>query len=131
VIEPLFLSKDAVLSYHQQQLKLFGGQAGLGDEGLLESALAQPQHLYCYHSQADLFDIATAYAFSLAKNHPFLDGNKRTALQAALAFLRVNSIELTSGADELYSAMIRLTTSEWSKEQFAHFLRSHARSLRS
>ena len=124
--EPLFLTKEEVLAYHAQQLSLFGGQSGLGDEGLLESALIQPQNTYLYNTQADLFDLASAYAFHIAKNHPFQDGNKRTALQAALGFLAVNQIEILSAPDELYEAMLRLTTSQWNKERFAGFLRSHS-----
>ena len=125
--EPLFLTGEEVLAYHAQQLALFGGQAGVGDEGLLESALAQPQNLWLYNPQADLFDIAAAYAFHLAKNHPFNDGNKRTALHAALAFLEVNQASITASQDELYDAMIRLTTSELDKNGFAVFLRTHRR----
>jgi len=127
VNEPLFLSKEEVLAYHSQQLALFGGAAGVGDEGLLASALVQPQNIYLYTSQADLLDIAAAYAVHLAKNHAFNDGNKRTALQAALGFLAVNDVEIVVSQDDLYEAMIRLTTSEWNKEKFASFLRSHAR----
>jgi death on curing protein len=127
VKDPLFLSREEVLAYHSQQLSLFGGQAGIGDEGLLESALVQPQNTYLYNAQADLFDIAAAYAFHLAKNHPFVDGNKRTALQAALGFLAVNNVEVVPPQDEMYDAMIALTTSEWSKAKFAGFLRQRAK----
>ena len=99
---PLFLTKEQVLAYHQQQLHLFGGQAGVGDEGLLESALVQPHNTYLYDSTADLFDMGAAYAFHIAKNHPFNDGNKRTALQAALGFLGLNGTEIRCSADALY-----------------------------
>lgn len=121
------MSKEEILAYHSQQVSLFGGAPGLGDEGLLESAVGQPQNIYLYNAQADLFNLSAAYAFHLAKNHPFQDGNKRTALQAALGFLAVNGAEIMATPDELYEAMIRLTTSEWNKEQFAAFLRSHSR----
>ena len=129
--EPLFLNKNQVLAFHAQQISLFGGQPGVGDEGLLESALAQPQNTYLYDSGVDLFDIAAAYAFHLAKNHPFVDGNKRTALHTAIAFLAVNNVELQSPQSELYDATIRLTTDQWSKQQFADFLRIHSRSTES
>lgn len=125
--EPLFLTKEQVLAYHEKQLALFGGPAGVGDEGLLESALMQPQNTWLYNAAADLFDIAAAYAFHLTKNHAFVDGNKRTALHAALGFLAVNQIDIHCSNDELYVAMIRLTTSEWDKASFAAFLREHAR----
>jgi len=125
VDEPLFLTRQQVLDYHRQQIERFGGSPGIGDEGMFESALVQPQNTYLYHSQADLFDLAAAYAFHLAKNHPFQDGNKRTALQAALGFLRVNEVDIVASSESLYEAMIRLTTSESTKEDFADFLRSH------
>lgn len=125
--EPLFLTKQEVLAYHAQQLALFGGQSGLGDEGLLESALGQPQNTYLYDPQADLLDLAAAYAFHIAKNHPFQDGNKRTALQAALGFLVVNQVEIVCAPEELYQAMLHLTTSQWDKVHFARFLRAHSR----
>ena len=123
------MSKEEILAYHAQQIALFGGDHGLRDDGLLESALAQPQNTYLYDSQGDLFEIAAAYAFHIAKNHAFSDGNKRTALQAALGFLALNNVEIVSSTDELYDAMIRLTTSGWTKRQFADFLRSHSRVL--
>jgi death-on-curing protein len=129
VIEPAFLGKQEVLAYHRQQIDLFGGAPGIGDEGLLESSLIQPQNVYLYNSQADLFDIAAAYAFHIAKNHPFHDGNKRTALQSALGFLSVNETEIVASEVALYEAMILLTTSELSKDQFAVFLRSHGRGV--
>jgi len=126
VSEPLFLSKEEVLALHHRQIELFGGDMGLGDSGLLESALAQPQNTYLYRSDADLLDIAAAYAFHLAKNHPFNDGNKRTALQAALTFLKLNGVTIIIGPDALYGAMICLTTGESNKDEFAVFLRKHS-----
>ncbi|MDB6035033.1 MAG: death-on-curing protein [Verrucomicrobiales bacterium] len=118
-----------MLSYHAEQLQHFGGQAGVGNPSLLDSALAQPQNTWLYHPTADLFDVAAAYAFHIAKNHPFNDGNKRTALQACLGFLAGNKVELTVAGDKLYQAMIGVTTSEFTKPEFAAFLRAHSRSL--
>ena len=127
--EPLFLNSGEILAYHTQQIQLYGGDAGMRDPGLLDSALAQPQNTYLYDQTADLYDIAAAYAFHVAKNHPFMDGNKRTALQSALGFLALNGIEISVAADELYAAMIRLTTSQSGKPQFATFLRRHGRAV--
>ena len=124
---PLFLAREEVLQLHARQLQLHGGQAGVGDEGLLESALVHPQNLWLYQPQADLFDLAAAYAFHLAKNHAFNDGNKRVALHAALTFLEVNGTGITAQSEELYQAMIQLTTSELDKDGFAKFLRLHRR----
>ena len=114
------------MELHRRQIELFGGDSGLGDPGLLESALAQPQNTYLYRTQTDLFDVASAYAFHLAKNHPFNDGNKRTALHAALTFLELNGMEIVVGQNALYEAMIRLTTGECDKDAFATFLRTRS-----
>jgi death on curing protein len=127
VSDPQFLTKQDVLDFHAQQIALFGGDPGLGDEGMLESALGQPPQTYFYNQSTDLFDLASAYAFHIAKNHPFNDGNKRTALEAGLAFLEANGTGIIAPADDLYDAMIRLTTSEWNKDQFADFLRRNRR----
>jgi death on curing protein len=127
VNEPLFLNKAAVLAYPAQQIALYGGDSGLRDVGLLDSALAQPQNTYLYNPEADLYDVAAADAFHIAKNHPFVDGNKPTALESALGFLSFNGITLAAAGDELYEAMIRLTTTQSGKLDFAAFLRRHGR----
>jgi death on curing protein len=129
VNEPRFLSEPSVLAYHARQIELYGGDSGLRDAGLLNSALAQPQNTYLYDATADLYDIAAAYAFHLTKNHPFVDGNKRTALQCGLGFLALNGIKVDAPSDELYSAMIQLTAGRGGKSEFAEFLRQHGRSL--
>ncbi|MCI0747863.1 MAG: type II toxin-antitoxin system death-on-curing family toxin [Verrucomicrobia subdivision 3 bacterium] len=127
--EPIFLSREEILAYHVQQIELYGGDAGLRDAGLLDSAIAQPQNTYLYNPTADLYDIAAAYAFHIAKNHPFTDGNKRTGLHAGLGFLRVNGIRIIVAPASLYDAMIRLATSSEGKSEFAHFLRTHGESV--
>src|SRR4051794_11068662 len=106
---PLFLTKEQILLFHRQQLELFGGQDGIGDMSLLESALFQPINTWLYQSEADIFDLASAYAFHLAKNHPFHDGNKRTAFQACLAFLAGNGLTLHGEDSEIYETVIKLT----------------------
>src|SRR6185295_7269847 len=108
--DPRFLTKEQVLAFHKQQLELFGGQAGVGDMSLLESALFQPLNIWLYQQGADLFDLASAYAFHLAKNHPFHDGNKRTAFHACLAFLSGNGFILHAANPEIYEQVIKLTT---------------------
>ena len=113
------------MALHRQQIELFGGMPGLADAGLLDSALAQPQNAYLYQPDADLFDIASAYAFHLGKNHPFNDGNKRTALHATLTFLGVNRVSIVAAQDNLYEAVICLITGRTTKEEFAEFLRAH------
>lgn len=124
-VDPLFLTLEQVLRFHDQQIRLFGGAPEVLDTGLLESALAQPQTTWCYDTSADLFDLAAAYVFHLAKNHAFRDGNKRVALHAGLAFLRINGAPVTATQEEMYSATLQLVTSAIDKRQFANFLRTH------
>lgn len=85
--EPVWLTEVQVRTLHAESLALFGGSPGLRDEGLLRSALARPRHRWAYGEAPSLFELAAAYAFGIAKNHAFVDGNKRTALLAIRAFL--------------------------------------------
>jgi death on curing protein len=89
VDEPRFLTLAEVLHLHDQSLARFGGLAGIGDRGLVESALASAKNTFCYGGGGSLFEIAAAYAFRIAEVQAFLDGNKRTAAAAAIAFLRL------------------------------------------
>src|SRR5438552_1182785 len=105
--EPKFLTLEQVMEIHRVQLELFGGQDGLRDHGVLESAVAQPeaglgdQYLHAYP-----FGMAAAYAFHIAENQPFVDGNKRTALDSALTFLEANGIAIEDPDRKLFQAMI-------------------------
>jgi death-on-curing protein len=90
--EPVWVPADLVIAIHDMQLKLFGGPAGLRDEGALESGVGRPQNRYAYE-QADLATLAAAYAFGIARNHPFVDGNKRAALLTLVTFLGLNDID--------------------------------------
>lgn len=123
---PLFLTSRQVLALHRQQIELFGGDAGVRDAGLLESALAQPPTSWVYDLKADLPSLAAAYAFHLTKNHPFNDGNKRVALHTAMTFLLINGVEINVSQETLYEAVISLTTSRWDKPEFAVFFRQHS-----
>jgi|SRR5437016_503994 len=87
--EPLWVLREVVLDLHEQSLAQFGGSAGIRDEGLLDSALARPQNLLAY-GKPTLFDLAASYGFGLVKNHPFIDGNKRTGFIVAVLFLELN-----------------------------------------
>jgi len=114
--EPQFLTLDQVIEIHRVQLELYGGQEGLRDQGALESAIAQPEagfgdaHLHTYP-----FGMAAAYAFHLAENQPFVDGNKRTALDSALTFLEANGITIEDAQMVLYQAMIDIGNKRLSK----------------
>ena len=97
--EPKWLPREAVLAMHARQLAEHGGSEGLRDEGMLESALQRAQNKYAY-DEPDMFDLAAAYAFGVARNHPFIDGNKRTALVASRTLLLINGYQITATNDE-------------------------------
>lgn len=124
MMEPDFLSLEEVLEFHQQQLAAYGGINGVRDQGLLESAVAMPQVSFGgEYLHTDLFHMAAAYAFHLAENQPFLDGNKRTALMAALVFLDLNGYVVLDPAERLYEAMLAIATKQFDKEQLAELFR--------
>jgi death-on-curing protein len=120
----VWLQKSVVLSIHARQVAEHGGSAGLRDEALLESALARPQQLDAYgEPRPDLADLAAALAFGLARNHPFVDGNKRTAHVAYRTFLVLNGTDLVATDEEKYVAMMALAEGKLSESDFATWLR--------
>jgi death-on-curing protein len=124
----IWLEKALVLAVHEHQLAEHGGSAGVRDEGLLESALARPQQLHAYGDPApDLADLAAALAYGLARNHPFVDGNKRTAHVAYRTFLELNSAELEATDEEKYVAMLALAEGKLKERDFAAWLRERLR----
>jgi death-on-curing protein len=123
VNEPIFITRERVDALHRQSLEAHGGQDGIRNEHGLESALAQPQNVFFY-GQGDLFDLAAAYAYHIAENQPFIDGNKRTAITTALAFLEVNGIATTTLTNEqLYDAMIGIAEKRLDKAGLAEVFR--------
>jgi death on curing protein len=121
--EPEWLSKALVLAIHDEQLAEHGGGTGVRDDGLLESALARPQNRLAYDAKADLTTLAAAYAFGLARNHPFIDGNKRTAFVAAELFLDLNGMTLTASDEACVLTMLRLAAGEIEESAYADWLR--------
>jgi death-on-curing protein len=120
---PEFLSVDDVLEIHKKQLDAFGGIDGIRDIGLLESAVMTPQASFGgEYLHNGLFEMAASYAFHIAENQPFLDGNKRTALTAALVFLDINGIEIIDPNMRLYDAMISIANKEMDKNAMAELL---------
>jgi death-on-curing protein len=101
--EPVWLTPELVKAIHDRQLRLFGGPAGIRDEGALESALGRPVNRWAYEA-AGLPELAAAYAFGIARNHPFVDGNKRAALLSLVTFLGLNGIDFV--ADEAEAVVI-------------------------
>jgi len=121
VSTPAFLEPDAVMFLHDQSIREYGGYHGVRDTALLESALQRPVNKYEYEA-ADTVTLAAAYAFGLAKNHAFLDGNKRTAWACCVLFLKLNGIEPKVPPAETVEAMVSLATGEWSETRFAAWL---------
>lgn len=121
--EPVFLSREAVDLIHEGSLQEFGGADGIRDENALESALAQPLHEFFYRS-ADLFQIAAAYAFHIAENQPYIDGNKRTGLLSALNFLAANGVVSDQPVDAYYDAMIGIAEKRLNKAALAEVFRA-------
>lgn len=122
-----FLDKEIILIFHDDQLKRFGGAKGIRDEHLLESALAQPQASFAgEYVHKDIFHMAAAYGFHLCQNHPFYDGNKRTALTAMYIFLFVNGYKLIAEKKSLYAIMIDLASGKITKDELREFLISHS-----
>ena len=124
-----WMEKALVLAIHDRQLAEHGGTGGVRDEGLLESALARPQQLHAYSDPApDLADLAAALAYGLARNHPFLDGNKRTAAVACETFLELNGATLEADDLELYPLYLELAEGKVDERNFAAWLRGRVRS---
>lgn len=122
----VWLEKTLVLAIHDRQLAEHGGSAGIRDETLLESALARPQQLFAYGDPApDLAELAASLAFGLARNHPFVDGNKRTAAAACETFLELNQTALEADDLELYPLYLALAEGKLSEKDFATWLRAH------
>lgn len=119
-MSPEFLTVDDVLEIHAIQIELFGGSAGVRDGALLESALAQPPAAFGdEYLHDDLFEMAAAYLFHISSNHPFVDGNKRVALAAALVFLKLNGVVVRHGTDALYELTMAVARGELEKPGIA------------
>lgn len=118
----VWLRREALTALHAEQLAEHGGAAGVRDRGLLESALARPENLAAY-GEPDVFNLAAAYAFGIVKNHPFVDGNKRTGFQAAATFLLLNGQMLTASDQGVVETVLGLAAGEVNEEDFARWLR--------
>lgn len=127
--EPRWLSKALILAVHDRLLADYGGSSGVRDEGLLESALGKPQNLFAY-GKPSVFQLAASYAFGIVKNHPFIDGNKRTGFVAAGAFLDSNGYELTAGEADATLKTLGLAAGEVSESDYAAWLEESCRRIR-
>lgn len=120
-----WIDRRALLLLHAESLAEHGGGEGLRDEGLLESALARPENLAAY-GQPDFADLAASYGLGLAKNHPFVDGNKRAAFLAVGLFLYLNGYRLRASQAEATLAMISVAASDITEAEFSAWIRDHA-----
>jgi death-on-curing protein len=126
---PVFLTLDQVLNIHQKQILRLGGSSGIRDQGLLQSALAMPQAQFGgQFLHKDLFEMAAAYVFHLALNHPFVDGNKRVAAMAADVFLDLNGFDLSPSKEKAYEKIVlEIAQGLMEKPEIAGFFRKHSK----
>lgn len=122
--EPRWITKAQIVRIHAEQLAAFGGPDGLRDEGMLESALGRPRNKWAF-GERDFAVLAVAYAFGLARNHPFVDGNKRAAFMAMMTFLRKNGIGFAPDAAEATVAIIDLAAGEIDEDGLARWIRDN------
>jgi death-on-curing protein len=126
--EPEWLDIDIVLDFHAEHLSLFGGADGIRDRALLESALARPINKFAY-GERDAAVLAAAYGFGIAKNHPFVDGNKRTALASMIVFLGLNQLDLDAPQEAATAVILSLAAGEITEETLAGWVAAHIRPL--
>jgi death-on-curing protein len=122
--EPIWLDVDEVIDMHAEQLARFGGPEGVRDRGLLESAMSRPVNQWHY-GQTDMAALAAAYAFGLARNHAFVDGNKRIAFHAMMVFLRGNAIEFAPEPAHATAIILSLAAGEVSEESLTRWIRDN------
>jgi death-on-curing protein len=121
-VEPIWLQQRVVIEAHAESLAEHGGPPGIRDFGMLESALARPKNLYAYSEpRPSIQRMAAAYAFGIASNHPFVDGNKRTALIASVTFLKLNRLQLTADKADRYLVFYGLAAGTVSEEAMAEW----------
>jgi death-on-curing protein len=118
---PVWVARDAATAVHEQLLAEFGGDSGVRDAGLLESALARPENKFAYEGPT-LFEMAAAYAFGIVKNHPFIDGNKRTGFMAAVMFLERNGCRFGASEADAVVRTLGLAAGEVTEADYAAWL---------
>ena len=121
-----WLDKQLILAVHDEQLAEHGGLSGVRDNGLLESALARPEHLAAY-GKPDIAELAASYGYGIARNHPFIDGNKRTAFVAALLFLAFNDYSLQASDSDKVIVMLKVAAGEITEAEFATWIRNNSK----
>jgi death-on-curing protein len=128
--EPRWISKKALLLLHEESLAEFGGARGLRDEGLLDSALARPKNTYAYNAESSIADLAASYGYGLAKNHAFVDGNKRAALLSMGLFLAINGYQLRPDQMDAIRTMFAIASGELNEQGLSSWIAKNSISTR-
>lgn len=127
--EPIWIDERDALALHDRLIALDGGAPGLRDPGLLQSALARPQQLHSYGDNPDIIDMAAAYLAGIVRNHPFVDGNKRTGFLLGVLFLELNGYRFTASEESAAQAILSLAAGTLDESALAAWLRSNAKRL--
>ena len=122
--EPIWVLRDVVISVQQMLLAEHGGLSGIREEALLDSALSRPQNLFSYTDTVSIFDLAASYSYGLARNHPFVDGNKRVALTIAAIFLELNGFSFNATEAETVIIVKQLASGQLTEKQLAFWLQN-------
>ena len=128
--EPVWIDARDALALHDRLLALEGGAAGLRDKGLLESALARPQQLRAYDDRADVIQMATAYTVGIVRDHPFVDGNKRTGFVVGVLFLELNGYRFVASEEDAAHAVLSLAAGRLEERAFAAWMRANVKRAR-
>ena len=124
--EPVRVLRERVLMLHEQSLAQFGGSSGIRDEGLLDSAMGKPQNVFAY-GKPSLFDLAASYGFGIVKNHPFIDGNKRSGFVVAVLFLQLNGWRFEAGEADAAVSTLALAAGEITEAAYAEWLKANSK----
>jgi death-on-curing protein len=122
-----WLSANAIIAIHEELVSRYGGASGLRSPGLLDSAIARPKHLAAYKNKVNVPQLAASYAWGLLRNHPFVDGNKRIALAAAIVFLDLNGWELVCSEAEETAMVLQAAAGEITEQAWSHWMEKSAR----
>jgi death-on-curing protein len=125
VNEPIWLDVEIMIDLHAEQLALFGGPDGIRDQGMLESALGRPINKFTTYGDTDLAALAAAYAFGIARNHPFVDGNKRAAFGAIIVFLGLNNVDFLAPPESATAIILSLAAGEVNEEGLTRWIRDN------
>jgi death-on-curing protein len=127
VTEPVWIDERDALALHDRLLALHGGSAGLRDSGLLKSALARPQQHFAYAVSPNIIDMATVYTAGIVRNHPFVDGNKRTGFVVGILFLELNGYRFTASEEDAAQAVLELAAGNLDETGYSAFLRANVK----